>query len=226
DRGIGIPEEHQQKIFDRFYQIDASSRRQYGGMGLGLAIVREILDACHSPIRVESRPGQGSTFSFVLPLATERTGYLPTQGEGRALLIDDDAAFVQPVAAALAARGIHVQTAASVEQGSILVRKLQPDVILLDRLLPDGDGFDLAARLKQDPATRETPLVLCTVRPERRLGLSRGADAYWVKPIPAEEVAERLAALVFEVAGGGEGEGEGRARDSGDRGREPLLGVP
>lgn len=69
DHGIGIDEQHQAYIFDSFYQIDSSSTRRYGGMGIGLAIVKLILDAQHIPIRVHSKLEQGSTFEFDLPLA-------------------------------------------------------------------------------------------------------------------------------------------------------------
>jgi len=69
DRGLGIPPEKQGRIFERFYQVDASSRRRFGGMGLGLAIVEELLELQGSSIELESRPGEGSTFRFVLPYA-------------------------------------------------------------------------------------------------------------------------------------------------------------
>jgi signal transduction histidine kinase len=68
DTGIGIPAEAVSKIFERFYQVDSSSTRQHGGTGLGLAIVKRILDAHQVPIAVESLPGQGTTFSLLLPV--------------------------------------------------------------------------------------------------------------------------------------------------------------
>src|SRR5699024_10965077 len=64
DTGIGIPREEQQRIFERFYQVESSSTRKYGGIGLGLAIVRQILDAHGCAIEVESEPGKGATFRF------------------------------------------------------------------------------------------------------------------------------------------------------------------
>jgi signal transduction histidine kinase len=67
DSGIGIPPEHLSKIFDAFYQVDGSSTREYGGAGLGLAITKNLVDAHHGTIRVESRPNHGSTFSVILP---------------------------------------------------------------------------------------------------------------------------------------------------------------
>ncbi|MEM1203559.1 MAG: HAMP domain-containing sensor histidine kinase [Acidobacteriota bacterium] len=88
DEGIGIPKEERGKIFDRFYQVDASSRRQYGGMGLGLAIVQEILELHQCSIELDTAPGEGSTFAFVLPLAMERTGYVRLQAPPRAAVVE------------------------------------------------------------------------------------------------------------------------------------------
>ena len=74
DRGIGIPAAARARIFERFYQADTSSTRAYGGMGLGLAIVRELLAAHGREIRVESEEGKGTTFRFTLPLAGAAAG--------------------------------------------------------------------------------------------------------------------------------------------------------
>jgi signal transduction histidine kinase len=68
DTGIGIPEEHVEKVFDVFYQVDGSSTREYGGAGLGLAIVKSFVDAHGGDVQVRSAPGVGSTFSVILPL--------------------------------------------------------------------------------------------------------------------------------------------------------------
>ncbi|RPI06266.1 MAG: hypothetical protein EHM71_11925, partial [Zetaproteobacteria bacterium] len=69
DTGIGIPADQQEKVFERFYQADSSLTRQYGGVGIGLAVVKQTIEAHGSHVTVESEPGKGSTFRFVLPLA-------------------------------------------------------------------------------------------------------------------------------------------------------------
>ncbi len=196
DHGIGIPVEAQEKIFDRFFQVDASSKRQFGGMGLGLAIVKEILDLHHSRIAVESRPGEGATFRFVLPVALERTTLVPTAEAPRVVFVDDDAAFVQRASAALAAVGMMVQAAATAEQGLKLIEKLRPDLVVLDRLLPDGDGFDLLRQLRENPRLAGVPVVFCTVRKERRLGLRLGAADFWIKPVDSPTLVARVEALL------------------------------
>ena len=216
DHGIGIAEEHLERIFDRFYQIDGSSKRQYGGMGLGLAIVKEIVELHHGTLAVESTPGEGSVFRFTIPIAEDRTGFVPTSSGRRLLVIDDDAAFVQRVSAHLGRQGWLVQTAASAEQGSVLARRMAPECILLDRLLPDQDGFDLLKRLRQEDDS--VPIVLCTIRPERALGLRLGASDYWVKPLEPVEVEAKLNELLggapFEEDSAGEDEDPPAPTDS------------
>ncbi|HET8945926.1 MAG TPA: HAMP domain-containing sensor histidine kinase, partial [Candidatus Polarisedimenticolia bacterium] len=87
DTGIGIPPEEQEKIFERFYQVEAGPRRRYEGTGIGLAIVRDILRLHGGSIRVQSTPGQGSTFQFTLPLGRKPDGSAP-QPSGRSRTSD------------------------------------------------------------------------------------------------------------------------------------------
>jgi signal transduction histidine kinase/DNA-binding response OmpR family regulator len=194
DTGIGIPADSLERIFERFYQVDGSSTRRFGGMGLGLAIVRELLDAHGVAIRVESQVGHGTTFRFVLPSAD--VGARPADASGRRiLLIDDDPAFVQLLAAYLERAGFAVATATTADQGQRLARERRPDLIVLDRLLPDRDGFDLLTELKGDPAIASTPVLVVSIRREKALGLALGASGYLVKPIDPEQlrtVVQRL----------------------------------
>ncbi|NJL29876.1 MAG: response regulator [Thermoanaerobaculia bacterium] len=192
DHGVGIPAAEQKKIFDRFYQVDASSRRKFGGMGLGLAIVKELLEQHHSEIRVESRAGGGSVFRFILPSALERTGKIKTTGGRRIALIDDDPGFVQRVAHHLSHRGFQVETAATAAQGLAMIERVGPQAVLIDRLLPDDDGFELIARLKEREATRQLPVIVISVRQERTLALRLGAAAYLSKPVEPEVVEKTL----------------------------------
>lgn len=198
DRGIGIPEELREKIFERFYQVDASARRKFGGIGIGLALVREILELNHSRIQMENREAGGSTFRFILPLANERTGLLPLAGRLRVALVDDDSNFVMAVSAHLVACGFAVETAASGEQGWAMILRVAPDAVLLDRMLPDQDGFDLLRRLKGHHSTRNLPVILATVRRERALGLRLGAADYLMKPLAPEAVEAALRTALAE----------------------------
>jgi|GEM_PF-627506 len=201
DDGVGIPEEKLERIFERFYQVDASSRRSAGGMGLGLAIAREILELHGTELEVESTPGQGTTFRFALPrAAAEAPGALDAEGarersgRRRVLLIDDDPGFTGVVGHFLERRGFAVDQATSAEEGWRRARRSPlspggpPDAILLDRLLPDADGFDLLARLKGDPRTAAIPVLVISIRREKALGLRLGASGYLVKPVDPERL--------------------------------------
>jgi DNA-binding response OmpR family regulator len=119
-------------------------------------------------------------------------------------IIDDDAGFVHQLAVHLSGRGFAVDTAATVEQGFATVRRVRPDVVMLDRLLPDGDGFDLLTRLKRLEATREIPVILATVRPEKALGMRLGAAAYLKKPLDLGTLEKTLAEVLAAADDGGE----------------------
>jgi signal transduction histidine kinase len=86
DTGIGIPADEQEKVFERFYQVESGPRRRYEGTGIGLSIARDILRLHGCSIRVQSTPGEGTTFQFTLPMArrTEPSEARPPQGRGRA----------------------------------------------------------------------------------------------------------------------------------------------
>ncbi|MBI1723532.1 MAG: response regulator [Gemmatimonadetes bacterium] len=192
DTGIGIPPAELGRIFDRFYQVDSSSTRRYGGMGLGLALVRQILQAHRRRIDVVSTPGVGTTFRFTLPEA-EEAGAEPELEQGRRIvLVDDDPTFCQTVSSYLTRQGFVVETALTGEQGVKVIAGSHPDLVLLDRLLPDCDGFDLLARLKRDERTCAIPVLVASIRQERALGLRLGASAYLVKPLELEALRAEI----------------------------------
>jgi signal transduction histidine kinase/DNA-binding response OmpR family regulator len=192
DRGIGIPAAAHGKIFERFYQLDTSSTRAYGGMGLGLAIVREILAAHHREIRVESEEGKGATFRFTLPLAAPETGASQQAAGRRIALVDDDPGFAHLLAGFLERSGFAVDVSPTAREGFERVVAARPDLVLLDRLLPDGDGFDLLSRLRQDERTAGIPVLVVSVRKERALGLRLGASGYLVKPVRPARIKEMI----------------------------------
>lgn len=216
DTGIGIPEEQRERIFDRFYQVDSTSARRYGGIGLGLALVREILDAHHRRIEVEGAPGRGTTFRFSLPVADAASANAPPRGR-LVLLVDDDPAFCQGVSALLGAEGYEVETALSGDRALRMLDRAAPDCIILDRLLPDTDGFELLARIRREPATTAVPVIVASVRRERELGLQLGASAYLTKPVDLRELATEVARVLDQGIGSAEGL-DGR--------RRPFVGEP
>ena len=195
DTGIGIASDEVGRIFDRFYQIEASTTRKYGGIGLGLAIVRKILDAHGCAIEVESVVGEGTIFRFQIPVLEQAETV--RSNSARAVVVDDDAAFARALATDLESKGWLVRVASSCEGAGRLVEDFDPDLVLLDRLLPDGDGFDLLERWRQQLETKHLPVVVVSVRPEEALAMRLGASLYLVKPIETTEVVARA----LEIAG-------------------------
>jgi len=200
DSGIGIAGPERERIFTKFYQIEAGAARRFGGVGLGLAIVKSILDAHHVAIDVEDRPGGGTVFRFALPVAAGRVSHpeLPA-GEGprephpvRILAIDDDADFLSYLVDALRGDGRDVVVASTADQGLALARSARPDLILLDVFLPDRDGFDVLQALKADPETRAIPTLLVTVVNEKAEGFRLGAHNYLMKPVEGAALVEAV----------------------------------
>ncbi|HET9793405.1 MAG TPA: response regulator [Thermoanaerobaculia bacterium] len=200
DSGIGIAGPERERIFAKFYQVEAGAARRFGGVGLGLAIVKSILDAHRVEISVEDRAGGGTVFRFALPVAAPRAAQpaLPS-GEAvrdsrpvRILAIDDDADFLSYLVDALRGEGREVVTAATADQGLAMARSERPDLILLDVFLPDRNGFDVLQALKADPATHAIPTLLVTVVNEKPEGFRLGARDYLMKPVEGAVLVEAV----------------------------------
>ena len=191
DNGIGIAPADRDRVFEKFYQVEAGAARRFGGVGLGLAIVKSVLDAHHVPISVEERPGGGTLFRFALPAYAGRPSLveIPVIDEPlatpatRILAIDDDADFLSYLGDSLRGEGREIISATTAQDGLRLAREHSPALILLDVHLPDGDGFDLLQSLKSDPLTSNIPTIIVTVVNERMEGFRLGADDYLVKPV-------------------------------------------
>jgi len=198
DTGIGIPPEERARVFDKFYQTDASATRRFGGIGLGLAIVKSILDAHGAEIAVDGRPGgAGTVFRFSLPAVEAQTesgvfhGLLPSGGDAADVLaIDDDPDFLSIIRETLGKHGFSVRTAATAAEGLAAARERAPLLVILDIRLPDRDGLDLLHELRNDEPTRRTPILIASVVDERLEGLRLGAVEYLVKPIDRSRLVD------------------------------------
>jgi signal transduction histidine kinase/CheY-like chemotaxis protein len=197
DTGVGIPPEERARIFDKFYQSDATATRKFGGIGLGLAIVKSMLDAHGSEITVENRESGGSVFRFALPAVAVTTesgifhGFVPVEGTGSEILvIDDDADFQAIIKETLSKEGYTVRAASTAAEGLALAQERPPRLILLDIKLPDRDGMDLLHALKSYPGTRNVPVLVISVVDERPEGLRLGAVEYLIKPIDRARLLE------------------------------------
>ncbi|MCL4820817.1 MAG: response regulator [Vicinamibacteria bacterium] len=193
DTGIGIPAAQLDKVFNRFHQVDGSTTRRFGGVGLGLSIVKSILDAHGVPIDVDSEEGRGTCFRFALPLREgdadaereARAGASPggTPLRGRLLVVDDEAAFRDSLRAQLEAAGYAVRTAGSAAEATEAIAASLPDAVLLDLMLPDRSGLDLLRQLKDDAATRDLPVLVISISGDSPRALTLGAAECLMKPV-------------------------------------------
>ena len=204
DTGIGIPDDQIGRIFNRFHQVDGSSTRRFGGVGLGLAIVRSILEAHGSTITVESKPGKGAVFRFTLPVV-EKTEPKAVEdkaldrGEpGLVLVVDDDPEVVRTIRGYLEIEGIAVIAAATAPSGATLAAERHPDLILVDLMLPDRGGLERS--LRTDPDTSRIPVLVLSTGSETLKGLTMGASENLTKPVDRQAVVSAVARLLDGVA--------------------------
>jgi len=199
DSGIGISEENQKVIFEEFRQVDGTSTRKYSGTGLGLAICKRIADLLQGGLSVKSETGKGSTFTFSIPLkfVEVKEDALPQGVNVEALIknrknpilvIDDDPEIRYTIGQYLTSRGYEVIFAESGEKGVQEAIRIQPFVITLDVMLPNKDGWDILKELKDNPATRDIPVILISILNDKNIGYGLGAFEYFVKPISRDKL--------------------------------------
>ena len=206
DTGIGISEDDKKVIFEEFRQIDGSAARKFGGTGLGLAISKKILALIGGNIWVASVEGEGSVFSFTIPLKLsadlKKTKPLPIDidslkknSQNPILIIDDDPEVRYTIGQYLISRGYKVIFAENGETGIRMAVEHQPFAITLDILLPARDGWSILKELKEKPETKNIPVILISIIGDRNLGYGLGAFEYFTKPISAEQLYEAFAKL-------------------------------
>jgi CheY-like chemotaxis protein len=210
DTGVGIAEEDQRQIFEAFQQVGKGAVGKTEGTGLGLALTKKFVELHGGQILVESTLGQGSAFTFTLPLtgATDGTP-LPAvrqkavRGGGAeaastaplVLIIDDDAKAVELLRLYLTEAGYAVTIARDGQAGFEQLMRLRPDAIILDVLLPKVDGWAFLAQIKADPTFKEVPVIVASVVDQKAKGFALGAAQYLVKPVTKEELLRELGAL-------------------------------
>jgi signal transduction histidine kinase/AmiR/NasT family two-component response regulator len=213
DTGIGFTEEVRARLFNRFEQADVSIRRRFGGTGLGLAICRSLVELMGGRIDANSAPGQGSTFSFILPLTragAEAQGVESATEEAfvsldgvRVLLAEDHPTNRKVIQLILdAAGGVEL---VMVENGRLALDALERDsfhVVLMDMQMPELDGLSATAELRAREAAagaQRTPVIMLTANAldeHVRASLAAGADRHLSKPIRAAELIEAITQLV------------------------------
>ena len=195
DTGIGMTPEQLQGLFQAFSQARSSTSRDYGGTGLGLAITRHFCRMLGGDVTVESTPGEGSTFTLLLPavcpaatpeVATSSAPARPADALGTVLIIDDEEPAHELLERELAGAGYYILHAAGGREGLKLAKQARPDVITLDIIMPDLDGWSVLKALKADPDLCDIPVVLVTIMGDRDLGFALGAADYITKPLDRE----------------------------------------
>jgi CheY-like chemotaxis protein len=209
DTGIGIAPDVLPHVFDRFRQADSSTTRTHGGLGLGLALVRYLVEAHGGTVRAESAGvGRGATFVVTLPLAAGAIASRRTAdpapaavlADAHVLVVDDDADTREFLTYALQSVGVKVSVAASATDALAVVTTASCDLVVSDLSMPAEDGYTLIRRLRElDRAGRRRPAVALTAhaRPDdRRRALESGFDAYLVKPVEAKDLVAVVSRLL------------------------------
>ncbi|AEF94381.1 multi-sensor hybrid histidine kinase [Desulfotomaculum nigrificans CO-1-SRB] len=203
DTGIGIPREKLDLIFESFTQADGSTTRKYGGTGLGLTISRSLINLMGGQITVESEVNRGSKFSFSipgLPVVLVENNYSEENdkeniGSGVVLVAEDEWTTKQLIANYLEKAGYTVVATDQGKQVLTLAKIYQPDVLVLDILLPDLSGWEVLAKIKKDQETQDIPVVVCSVLPEKERAFSLGAVDFIEKPVSEKVLVNRLQKL-------------------------------
>jgi signal transduction histidine kinase/CheY-like chemotaxis protein len=199
DTGIGMKAEHCKKLFQAFSQADNSTTRKYGGTGLGLAITQNFVTMMGGEVIVESKFGIGSTFTLKLPQITHQVAsnteefdestatissiLINSLQTKTVLVIDDNHHDRKFLHRYLSGEGYNVVMAVNGKQGLQLAKEIVPDMITLDVMMPEMDGWETLVALKNDPFLINIPVVMSSIVEDRHLAQTLGAIDYLAKPI-------------------------------------------
>ncbi len=219
DSGIGIAPADQPKVFERFKQVGDTLTDKPKGTGLGLPICKEIVEYHGGSIWVESAPGHGSTFSFTLPVTGQpaQLDLLPVRRsvdiealvrqlreqvatheprDKSVLVVDDDSNIRSLLQQELTEAGYTVRLAEDGRKALALIREQTPGLVILDVMMPEMNGFDVAAVLKNDPATMDIPIIILSIVEDKERGFRLGVDRYLTKPIDTASLFHEVGALL------------------------------
>ncbi len=200
DTGSGISPDDQARLFAAFTQLD--NAKDQGGTGLGLALVKQLVELMGGRVGVASTVGAGSTFWIDLPLneGGEPVAAAPAATPKQlpfALVVDDDADARELLTLLLEQNGFRVVAVATAEEGLAQARASRPDVVTLDVFLPTIDGWDLLRLLKTDRQTADIPVVMVSVSNDRAKAFSLGAIEHLVKPVARDALLDALSRRGF-----------------------------
>jgi len=199
DTGIGMSPEQLDRLFEPFTQADSSTTRHYGGTGLGLTITKRFCEMMGGSVSVTSQPGEGSIFKIQLPLTVQDsvpkikknkpgTGKLKRTDQlsppkGMVLVIDDDPSVRDLLERFIEKEGFLVETAEDGRMGLLRAQEIKPDVITLDVLMPDMDGWAVLSALKANDETHNIPVIMLSIIEDQNFGYALGVADYMIKPV-------------------------------------------
>jgi signal transduction histidine kinase len=210
DNGIGIPAELLPSVFGLFTQLDRTSDRTQGGLGIGLALVRKLVEMHQGTVTAHSEGvGHGSEFVIRLPRIIDQGATIvdgmtrpefgnPTQRGRRILVADDNRDALESLATLLQINGHEVHTASDGAIAIELAARLRPEVALLDLGMPKCDGYEVARRIRSEAWGKNTVLVALTgwgQDEDRRRSREAGFDSHLVKPLDLDALTDFLARL-------------------------------
>ena len=220
DTGIGIAPEDYAAVFEQFKQVGGDTLTDKPkGTGLGLPICKEIVEHHGGRIWLQSEVGKGSTFSFALPLIQSENknkdtpihlnelmkqlkeqmvfSKLKIDGKNATILVvDDDDSIRSLLHQELSDAGYLIEEAKDGKQALECIRKNRPDLIILDVMMPEMNGFDVAAILKNDPQTMDIPIIILSIVQDKARGFRIGVDRYLTKPIDTAKLFEEVGTLL------------------------------
>jgi CheY-like chemotaxis protein len=206
DDGVGIPPEMLSRVFEPFTRVDRSSARSHSGLGIGLALVKSLVEMHGGSVSARSDGmGAGSEFTVRLPLAQATTparsagdtGPVRASDAGRRILVvDDNRDAAESLGLLLEMMGHQVSVAHGGAEGLALMRTFEPAVVLLDIGMPDVDGYEVARRIREEGGSRRALLIAITgwgQDEDRRRASQAGFDHHLTKPVDLHELQKLLA---------------------------------
>ncbi|MGC4114402.1 MAG: ATP-binding protein [Myxococcales bacterium] len=208
DEGIGIAPEHHKLLFESFRQVDGSSTRKHGGTGLGLAISKKLVEMHGGTIGFESELGKGSTFFVRLPADAARSGPAASPAPSaasagdpkrkRVLVVDDEPLACETVTVALRHLDVEVVSVLDPRQVAPELARRQPDLLVLDVMMPRLSGLSLLKDLRAQERTRDLPVLVVSAYHSNQ-ELAEGLGASWMtKPWNGEALAKEVCRLLGE----------------------------
>jgi CheY-like chemotaxis protein len=210
DEGTGIRKEELPTLFKPFKQASSGSGQNKGGIGLGLAITRKLVELHGGTIWIESEWGKGTTVAFKVPMVVDATSEKIVQAgmlldalkrenwrkEGGekplALVVEDSPQAAELLRVYIESAGYTVEIARNGTDAVDLAKRMHPNVITLDLLLPGKDGWQVLNELKRHPLCKQIPVIIVSIIDEKNLGFSLGAVEYFVKPVNRDDLVQAL----------------------------------